>query len=654
MDSQVQFMRVLEFNPLAMAIATQDGRIEYLNRKAILSLGYQLSDIPDIDHWSQLAYPDPVYREQVAVEWRGLISEAYATRNEIAPHEYQVTCKDGRVKTMAIGGVWIAERLLVIFDDITDRKVAEDALKEAKAVAESASVAKSAFLANMSHEIRTPMNAIMGLTQLLRRSHSEPERLDKLGQMTGAANHLMGLINDILDISKIEAGKVALEEIDFDVDEMLSRVSSIVTQRAHAKGVELVVDVQGLPATLKGDPTRLSQMLINYLGNAVKFTEHGSIILRGRVLETTKEEYLVRFEVEDSGMGIAAEQLTHIFEAFDQADSSMPRRYGGTGLGLAITKHIVEMMGGACGVDSVQGKGSTFWLTARLRRADTLVEPQAPFAATGLRVLVADDLLITQMVHSQLLGQMGMRVVSVGSGREAVAAIKQGELEDDPFALAFIDLLMPDIDGITALHEIQALGLQEMPVCLLVTATADEDALASARAAGYVDLIHKPLSAKFLRNWLENYFSEQKKTDEPAPEPSEEVLRREFTGKRILLVEDEPLNQLLAEEMLGDVGLDVFIANNGQEACDLVLKTEYDLILMDMQMPVMDGLTATRQIRQLEHGRLTPIIAMTANAFAEDRARCMDAGMDDFVSKPVDTDVLFLTLLKWLRSGRSL
>ena len=485
------------------------GRLLYVNDYAARLLGYR------VDEMLQLSIPD--IDDSLSAEQYAEIREKIREQGQLQFETMQLT-KSGQAIPVEVsvyfhrGSEGGPDRLISFITDITRRKEVENTLQQAKAEAEAATVAKSAFLANMSHEIRTPLNAISGMAHLLRRSGLKPEQLEWLDKMEGASQHLLETINAVLDISKIEAGKFVLEEDEVNLDSIAANVVSILTDHIQAKDLCLIIDSQPLPGPLLGDRTRLQQALLNYVANAIKFTEQGTITLRTLLLEESADDALVRFEVEDTGIGIAPEAVKKLFSAFEQADNTTTRRYGGTGLGLAITKKLAELMGGDAGVVSTPNVGSTFWFVARLRKNPV------PSAA-------------------------------------------------------------------------------ERPVSAL---------------------------------------------------SAEAVLREKFSGCRLLLVDDEPINREIAVMLLEDVGLCVDTAEHGAEAVERAAGKSYQLILMDMQMPQMDGLQATQCIRQLSSGKTLPIVAMTANAFAEDRERCLAAGMNDFLSKPVDPDVLFVMVLKWL------
>ncbi len=515
--------------------------------------------------------------------------------------------------------------------------------------ADNANRAKSAFLANMSHEIRTPMNAIIGFTNMLRRDAVTPAQADRLGHIASAGAHLLGLIDNILDFSKIEAGELVLEEVEFQLDELLHRVASMVTPRVQAKGLELVIDAGDLPNRLRGDPTRLRQALINYLGNAVKFTDSGAIVLRVRRIEESEAQIELRFEVEDSGIGIPADQLDRLFTAFRQAETSTTRKYGGTGLGLAITRQIAELMHGRVGIESTLGEGSVFWFTAQLGKLAAETEATPIHKLDGRRALVVDDLAITRTVHAYLLEKLGLRPVVVDSSLEALSALQAADVDDTPISLAFIDLKMPEIDGMELISRIRALPLVHQPVCLLVTASSEADIYESAHAAGFAAVLAKPLGLTCLHEWLQGHLDGAKGDDIGKAEDSEQILIRDFAGTRLLLAEDEPINQLIVQDMLEELGFVVSVADNGQEAVDQVRTERFDLILTDVQMTILDGPSAVRQIRTLPNGQTVPIIALTANAFQKDREICLAAGMDDFLTKPFEPNDLFGLLLKWLR-----
>lgn len=535
-------------------------------------------------------------------------------------------------------------------EELVDKRTEQ--LRQAKDEAEAAVRAKGTFLANMSHEIRTPLNAIVGFTHMLRRRSPTTEQNDKLEKIANAADHLLSVINDILDISKIDAGKLVLERAPFNVEEMLTRICSLLVERARAKGLELVVDVSSVPRQLVGDATRLGQALLNYLGNAVKFTAQGTILLRARVVEEKEDALLVRFEVEDSGIGIEPSSLPNLFEPFQQADESITRQYGGTGLGLAISRNLAGLMNGEVGASSTPGVGSVFWLTAWLGKAVQPLPVGCEKESLNLmRALVVEDVAMTRMGLLHQLRLIGLRATGVASGEKALEAIASADGEGDPYGLLLIDMYMPGLDGLDTLARVQAMPTLRQPVSFLVTASYDEDLASAGLRAGFAEVLHKPVSTLSLHRCLQNHFdrADHELALETIADNVEESLRRRHAGSRILLVEDEPINQLVAQEMLKEVGMVVDVANNGLEALDMLERATYRIILMDLQMPKMGGLEATRQIRLLPGGDHLPIVAMTANAFNDDRNLCFAAGMSDFLPKPVVPELLFGILLKWLQ-----
>jgi PAS domain S-box-containing protein len=663
--SEARFRAVIDASPTPFALNDNSGVITYLNPEFTRLFGYTQADLPTLAEWWPRAYPDPAYREWIATTWQSHLDRALATHRDFEPVEARIRCKDGSTRitlvTAAALGESFADTHLVMFFDITERKRAEASLKEsearfrgvfdsvgeaifihdaetgailevnrrmgemygidpqhardyspddlssgeplytaaeamayfaraasvgpqrfewharrpgdgslfwvevnlrrarigerdcfiavvrdieiekqarevlanraatlesmvaertaelvrAKQAAETATVAKSAFLANMSHEIRTPLNAITGLAHLIRRGGVSPEQATRLDKLEGASSHLLEILNSVLDLSKIEAEKFTLEEVPLRIESIVGNIVSMLQDRASAKRIALTSEFGPLPPHLRGDPTRLQQALLNYATNAIKFTESGSVILRAVTVAEDADGALIRFEVIDTGVGIAPEAIPRLFQSFEQADNSTTRRYGGTGLGLAITRKLAQMMGGDAGAESTLGEGSLFWLTVRLRKG----------AASGVEKSV--------------------------------------------------------------------------------------DMLAA-----------------------------------------ESLLRDGYAGRRVLLAEDEPVNREIALIMLEAVGLAVDLASDGAEAMIAASRKRYDLILMDMQMPNMDGLAATHRIRQQSENARVPIIAMTANAFADDKARCIEAGMDDFLAKPVRPEMLYATLLRWLSVPR--
>ncbi len=539
-------------------------------------------------------------------------------------------------------------------DDVSEERHVAEEMRRARELAEDAARTKSSFLANMSHEIRTPMNAIIGMAHLLHKSDLNPRQQDYLAKIQRSSQHLLGIINDILDFSKIEAGKLTIESTDFELDAVLENVANLVGEKAASKGLELIFELEpGLAQALVGDPLRLGQILVNYCNNAVKFTEQGEIRVKVSQRELGAQEVLLHCAVQDTGIGLSEEQRARLFQSFSQADRSTSRRYGGTGLGLAISKSLAQLMGGEVGVESELGRGSTFWFTARLGKGER--QPQARLPRPdlrGCRVLVIEDNEYSRTALTEMLVAMSFRVTAVASGEAGVEAVRFAAAEEQPFGVVFTDWQMPGVDGLEAGRRILALGLQPPPHLVMVTAYGREEVAAAADATGFDSVLTKPVNPSQLFDAVMRALGEQPASQAALGEAARvEPDLAAIAGARLLLAEDNELNQEVAVELLGDAGLVVEVAENGRVALDKLQQHgagHYDAVLMDMQMPLLDGLGATLEIRKLPQFSQLPIIAMTANAMQGDRERCLAVGMNDYVAKPIEPNQLWRALLRWI------
>jgi signal transduction histidine kinase/CheY-like chemotaxis protein len=529
-------------------------------------------------------------------------------------------------------------------------------LGEARSQAEEATKAKSEFLANMSHEIRTPMNAIMGMAHLALKTDLTAKQYDYLKKVDISAKSLLGIINDILDFSKIEAGKMDMESVDFQLEETLDNISTLVGIKTQEKGLELLFKTDpAVPMALVGDSLRLGQILINLSNNAVKFTDTGEIVVSTELIKKDGAQVTLKFSVNDTGIGMTDEQAAKLFQPFAQADSSTTRKYGGTGLGLTISKRLAEMMGGEIWVESEAGKGSTFSFTANfgLGKEKAKKHHMPASEMRGMKVLVVDDNATSRDILQEMLQSFTFEVTVTASGAEGITELERAR-EDKPFELVIMDWKMPGMDGIEASRRIKNhTDLSKIPAIVLVTAYGREEVMQQADELGLEGFLLKPLSPSMLFDATMQAFGEAE------PEISRLSQRKEqeaeaiqhIQGLRLLLVEDNEINQQVAREILEGAGLNVTLANNGQEAVNAVKESSYDAVLMDVQMPVMDGYTATREIRREERFKELPIIAMTAHAMAGDEDKSFQAGMNAHVTKPIDPDQLFTTLQKWIKPG---
>ena len=583
-----------------------------------------------------------------------------ATRERVRSFEWRFRRVDGsefdaEVSVIALEWAGTPEFCAVI-QDITERKQLQATMQRAREAAEAASQTKSSFLANMSHELRTPMNAIIGMTHLALDDGLPEKQRDYIEKAHSSARNLLQILNDILDVSKVEAGQMALERIDFELESVVGEMADVLGLRADEKGLELLFTAgPELPRRLIGDPTRLRQVLVNLGSNAIKFTEAGEVTIGMDVLREEPDVIELHAWVRDTGVGLTEEELARLFQPFMQADSSTTRRYGGTGLGLVISRQLVERMGGRLWVDSAPGKGSTFHFTARFGRS----APRAPARAwmagelRDRRALLVDDNAAALDVLGSMLETLGVRVDRASSGAEALARV---DAEPDAYTWFLIDWKMPGMDGVECARRILERHPAVHPSILLVTGFARDDALRASAGVPLAGVLHKPVTPSTLHDCLIQARHVERllplalnSRRPPAAPPRAQAARQRLAGARVLLAEDHPLNQELACELLRRAGMEVVVARDGREALDkLAHEGPFDGVLMDCQMPVMDGYTATRELRSRPEWRDLPVIAMTASALAEDRERALASGMNAHITKPINVESMLRTMAEWI------
>jgi PAS domain S-box-containing protein len=653
--SEVRNRGLFESNIIGVFFVDITGRIIDANAAFLDMLGYERADLQGAGlTWQALTPPELLANDE-------LRRQEILLNGVCAQYEKAYIARDGRHVPVLVCSGLIDHPIngaVAFVLDLTERRQAE-AEREARSVAEQATRTKSEFLANMSHEIRTPMNAILGMSHLALQSGLNAEQRNYVQKVHDSAESLLGIINDILDFSKIEAGHLDMESIPFELGEVLDNLATVVGMHAEQKGLELVFAVPlGLPCKLIGDPARLGQVLLNLANNAVKFTERGEVVIAVELLEHEGSAVRLGFEVRDSGIGIPPAQQQRLFQPFVQADTSTSRRFGGTGLGLAISRHLVRMMGGEISLDSTPGQGSRFSFNARFETCgDEPAEPAGlPEHMHGRRVLVVDDNECARLSLVETAAAFGLRPTAVADGAAAIAVVVAADTADEPFELLLLDWRMPELDGIGCAQRLARTTLRHPPPTVLMLTAFSRDEVARRLAAEQVTVaatLTKPVTPSALLDaCLTALVPTRSRPRVARSDRREEALlqnRAVLSGARVLLVEDNAINQELACDLLCRVGVLTEIAADGREALAMLERGHFDAVLMDCQMPVMDGYEATRALRADARWRELPVIAMTANAMVGDREKVLAAGMNDHVAKPIKVDELFATLVRWVR-----
>ncbi|MGB3093590.1 MAG: PAS domain S-box protein [Candidatus Zixiibacteriota bacterium] len=656
-ESEEKYRTLVETAQEGIGITDPDENLTFVNQAFAELLGYtreellalNLSQICDEEEFAKL-------RKESKKRQRGQPSR----------YEARLYAKTGEVKYFNVSASPLVDEkgsitaTLAFLNDITERKRAEENLKKAKQEAEEANRLKSEFLANMSHEIRTPMNAIIGMTGIALDTDLADEQREYLSTVKESSYALLGLIDDILDLSKIEAGRIELDSIDFDLRAMVEGVADTLAPRASPKGLELACLIHPeVPTFLRGDPGRLRQMLVNLGGNAVKFTEKGEVVIGVELEKETEDGATLLFSVTDTGIGVPKDKQTKIFESFTQADGSTTRKYGGTGLGLSISRRLVELMGGKIGVESQPGKGSRFWFDATLEKQKEfkrISPPLVPADIRGKRILVTDDNKTNRTILVKMLESFGCSAEAVESGGEAIKILKRAAHKEKPFDLVLLDMQMPEMNGEETLRIFKDDPEIKDVVVVMLTSVGVRGDASRLEALGCAGYLLKPIKQSQLFDTIITVLSRQKvqAKEKSIPIVTRHTIAEEKRRKiRVLLAEDNSTNQKLAIALLKKAGYSVDAVENGQMVLDALGRASYDLVLMDVQMPEMDGLKATRAIREDEGEKShIPIIAMTAHAMKGDKERCLQAGMDDYISKPIEPQVMIDTIEKWAKPYR--
>jgi two-component system sensor histidine kinase/response regulator len=648
-QERLQFRQVIANAPVAMALLDRNLRYLTHSNQWLKDYGLEGRSIIGLSHYE--VFPG------TSEEWRAVHLRALAGE-VVSKAEDQIEQPDGTKVYVR----WVVQPWYTADRQIGGIVIATDNLNELVAAREAAletARIKSGFLATMSHEIRTPINGVIGMSGLLLETDLSHEQKEFARAVRASAEALLTIVNDILDFSKVEAGKLELEMLDFELRDIVEGVTELLAESVDQKGLELACLVdRDVPELLCGDPGRLRQVMTNLLGNAIKFTEHGEVVVRVSVDQSTDDAVVIRVTVKDTGIGVEPEALDRLFKAFSQADGTMTRKYGGTGLGLAISKQLTELMGGEIGVDSEPGKGSSFWFTARLGKVAQSEKRDAPSNdLEGLRALIVDDSAAIRATLAQKLSWIGMRSTSAADGPRALELLRGAAMGGEPFDLAILDLQMPGMDGLELARIVKADPVLSSLPLVMLTGFSERSHADEAKEVGIASYLIKPTKQSQLQHCLSAVMAKHRASVGLRPGPSSTVHDEQLfqtveapQRARVLVAEDNVVNQRVALRTLERLGYGAEAVANGLEVLEALERIPYDLVLMDCQMPEMDGFAATAEIRRLEgNQRHTPIIAMTANAMEGDRERCLAVGMDDYVAKPVKPETLDAVLKQWLR-----